>query len=47
MNLYQGTRLIDDSKRQAEYEENFMRVNPLSSVIGAGRTKTKDGPFFS
>lgn len=43
MNLYQGSKLVDDSKRQQQYEENFMRVNPLSAIIGAGRTKTKDG----
>lgn len=45
MNLYQGSKLVDESKRQQEYEENFMRVNPLSAIIGAGRTKTKDGPL--
>lgn len=47
MNLYQASQLVDESKKQQQYEENFMRVNPLSAIIGAGRTKTKDGPYQS
>lgn len=41
MELYEGTKLLDASKKQKEYEELFMAINPLSS-LGQAKGKSKD-----
>lgn len=39
--LYEGSKLIELQKKQANYEEMFMRVNPLD-LSGAAKGKSKD-----
>ena len=41
LDLYEGSRLIDANKKQQEYEDLFMTVNPLSS-FGQSKGKSKD-----
>lgn len=41
MELYEGSKLIDASKKQKEYEELFMQINPLSN-LGQAKGKSKD-----
>jgi ABC-type cobalamin/Fe3+-siderophores transport system ATPase subunit len=42
MDLYEGSKLIDEKKRQEEYEAMFMQVNPLSAFGNAAKGKSKD-----
>lgn len=39
--LYQGSKLMEMSKKQQTYEEMYMKVNPLD-LSGAGKGKSKD-----
>ncbi|KII86496.1 hypothetical protein PLICRDRAFT_44090 [Plicaturopsis crispa FD-325 SS-3] len=39
--LYEGSKLLDDHKKQQSYEEIFMKINPLEASASAA-TKSKD-----
>ncbi|PKI85290.1 hypothetical protein MVES1_000836 [Malassezia vespertilionis] len=41
--LYETSKLVDQSKKMASYEEMYLRVNPLQSIsAGAAKGKNKD-----
>ena len=41
--LYESSKLVESAKKQASYEEMFMKVNPLESMTtGAAKGKNKD-----
>ncbi|WFD34547.1 hypothetical protein MCUN1_001388 [Malassezia cuniculi] len=41
--LYESSKLVESAKKQASYEEMFMKVNPLESMSsGAAKGKNKD-----
>jgi ATP-binding cassette subfamily F protein 3 len=37
--LYEGSRLLDQAKKQQSYEEMFMKVNPLASADAKNKSK--------
>lgn len=39
---YEGSKLVDAAKAQKEYEEMYMKVNPLQSQIASNKGKSKD-----
>ncbi|KAI0638829.1 P-loop containing nucleoside triphosphate hydrolase protein [Trametes polyzona] len=40
-NLYEGSKLLDQHKKQQTYEEMFMKINPLDAAA-ASKNKSKD-----
>ncbi|PIL30712.1 ATP-binding cassette transporter [Ganoderma sinense ZZ0214-1] len=40
-NLYEGSRLLDQHRKQQTYEEMFMKINPLDAAA-ASKNKSKD-----